>query len=169
MDRSYLTLLSEAIIFASLIAFCVNYIWPKLLDAIEQRQKFIESGYDASERAHALEKECKAKAIVEIKAGRKEAAEIIERAEQLASEMIDKAKTEALSIIKEQKATAEKDIAAAFAHAASELGKSAQDLSIVGAEKILQRKINPSDHQVVLDEISQKMAEINYARQEFRA
>ena len=45
------TLIGQLIAFIVFVWFCMKYVWPPLLNAIEERQKKIADGLEASDRA----------------------------------------------------------------------------------------------------------------------
>ena len=45
------TLIGKAIAFAVFVWFCMKFVWPPLLGAIEERQKMIADGLEASDQA----------------------------------------------------------------------------------------------------------------------
>ena len=46
------TILGRAIAFILFVWFCMKYVWPPLMAAIEKRQKEIADGLASAERAH---------------------------------------------------------------------------------------------------------------------
>ena len=58
------TLIGEMIAFAILIWFCVQFIWPHINKAIEERQIKIAEGLSAAERAHAELKQSRSRAPI---------------------------------------------------------------------------------------------------------
>ena len=49
-----LTLLGEIIAFALFVAFCMKFIWPPLIGAIEERQAKVADGLNAAEQAKQI-------------------------------------------------------------------------------------------------------------------
>lgn len=45
------TILGQAIAFILFVAFCMKYVWPPIMAAIEKRQKEIAEGLASAERA----------------------------------------------------------------------------------------------------------------------
>lgn len=45
------TILGQAIAFILFVWFCMKYVWPPIMDAIEKRQKEIADGLSSAERA----------------------------------------------------------------------------------------------------------------------
>ncbi len=147
------TLIGEAIAFAILIWFCVSFVWPPLLAAIEERQKKIADGLAAADRAKAELKDADARVADEIKKARAQAAEIVEKANQQANQIVDKAKADALLEAARVKATAQAEIDGMVGKARETLRNQVSTLAVQGASKILQREINPDAHKALLDQL----------------
>ena len=46
-----LTLIGQAIAFAVFVWFCMKFVWPPVMQALQERQKKIADGLDAASRA----------------------------------------------------------------------------------------------------------------------
>ena len=88
------TLIAQALAFAILIAFTVKFIWPPLMNAIEERQKKIADGLAAADNARKEVADAKRKESDIIDAARAKAQEILDRAHSTANQMVDQAKGE---------------------------------------------------------------------------
>lgn len=148
------TLIGEMISFAILIWFCVQFIWPHINKAIEDRQIKIAEGLNAAERAHAELKNADVKVAAEIKVARQQATEIIDKAQQQANQIIDKARIEAIVEINRLKTGAQEDIANMAQRARDQLRAQVGELAVQGASKIVQREIDPSTHRALLDQLA---------------
>ena len=149
-----MTFLGQMISFAILVWFTTKFIWPQLNGAIEERQKKVAEGLAAAERARAELKDADAKVAVEIKQARLQATEIIDKAQQQANQIIDKARVDAIDEINRLKAAAQDDIASMAQKAREELRTQVSQLAIQGAEKIVQREIDPASHKAMLDQLA---------------
>ncbi len=148
-----LTLLFQMVAFAIFVAFCMKYVWPPLLQAIQDRQAKIAEGLAASEKAqHDLElaKEGAAKALKEAKA---EAATLIEQAKKRHSEIVESAKEDA-------RAEAEKILAGARAEIEQEVNRAREQLRaqvaslvVAGAEKIIERNIDADKQNDIVEKL----------------
>lgn len=147
------TLIGEAIAFALLIWFCVRFIWPPLLNAISERQQKIADGLEAAERARAELKQADTQVAEEVRKARQQATEIIGKAQQQASQILDKARTDAQTEVSRQQAGAQTEIARMTERAREELRGQVAMLAVQGAEKILQREIDPAAHKALLDQL----------------
>lgn len=88
------TILGRAIAFVLFVLFCMKYVWPPLMAAIEKRQKEIADGLASAERAHKDLDLAKASATDQLKK-RKWKPVIIEQANKRRSQILDEAKAEA--------------------------------------------------------------------------
>jgi len=147
------TLIGEVIAFAIMIALTLKFVWPPLMKAIEERQRRIEEGLEAADRARKELADADTHAADEIKKARAEAASIIERANQQAGQIIDKARADALQEAARHKAAAQADIENMAHRARAELRDQVATLAVAGAEKILGREVNADTHRALLDEM----------------
>lgn len=148
------TLIGEVISFALLIWFCVHFIWPHVTRAISERQQKIADGLAAAERARAELKEADSRVADEIKKARQQASEIIDRAQQQGNQIIEQARSEAMDEINRQKVQAQDEIARMAEQAREQLREQVGVLAVKGAEKIVQREIDPAAHKALLDQLA---------------
>jgi F-type H+-transporting ATPase subunit b len=149
-----MTFLGQMLSFAILVWFTTKFIWPQINGAIEERQKKVADGLDAAERARSELKDADAKVAVEIKQARLQATEIIDKAQQQANQIIDKSRVDAIEEINRLKAAAQDDIASMAQKAREQLRAQVSQLAIRGAEKIVQREIDPASHKAMLDQLA---------------
>lgn len=147
------TLFGEILAFVVLIAVTMKFIWPPLMNAIEERQKKIAEGLEAADRAHKELAAANTRADDEVKKARAEAAQIIERANQQAGQIVDKARGDALLEAAKQKEQAQADIENMAHRARAELRGQVATLAVAGASKILGREVNAATHKALLDEL----------------
>jgi F-type H+-transporting ATPase subunit b len=149
-----MTFLGQMISFAILVWFTTKFIWPQLNGAIEERQKKVAEGLAAAERARAELKDADAKVAAEIKQARQQSTEIIDKAQAQANAIIEKARVEATDEINRLKAQAQDEIASMAQRAREQLREQVGSLAIKGAEKIVQREIDPAAHKALLDQLA---------------
>ena len=147
------TLIAQLIVFLILVWFTMKFIWPPIMQAMNERARRIEDGLSTADRARKELADADARAAEEIKHARAEAATIIERANQQAGQIVDKARTDALAEAAKQKATAQADIDNMAHRARAELRGQVASLAMAGAEKILGREINADAHKALLDQL----------------
>jgi F-type H+-transporting ATPase subunit b len=151
------TLIVQAISFAALIFFCVKFIWPPLISAINERNKKISDGLAAAEQGKLALVEAERKGDAAMKDARDRAAELKLATEKQATQIIDAAKEQA-------KVEADKIVAAARAQVEQEavkaknaLREQVAGLAVAGAEKILKREINASAHADMLNQLKAQL------------
>ena len=152
-----LTLIGQTIAMIVFVWFCMKFIWPPIINAIEERQKQIEEGLAAANQGE--DKLAKARA---------EADEIVSDARNQATSILDQAHARANEIVAEGKAGGvkerERQIAAAMAEIEQETNKAREELrgqvsaiAIASAEKILSREIDSKAHEDILGKLAQEL------------
>ena len=148
------TLFGQMIVFAILIWFSMKFIWPPLMNAIEERQQKIAAGLAAADRARQELADADARVAEELRDARGKASEIIDQAHARANQIIDEARQEAIAEANRQKAAAESAIAAAATRVREDLRRHVSALAVSGAEKLIRREIDAGTHQALLDELA---------------
>lgn len=148
------TLLGQAITFALLIWFTMKFIWPPLLNAIKERQQKIADGLAAAEKARSELKDADTRIAEEVRKARQQASEIIDRAQQQGNQIIEQAKAEAQQEIERQKQIAQDEVAQMAQQARDQLRQQVGALALAGAEKIVQREIDPATHKALIDQLA---------------
>ena len=99
------TLLAQTIMFALFVWFCMKFVWPPIMAALEQRKKQIADGLAAAERAK-LDLELAAKRSAEIlREAKEKVSEIVNNGEKRASEIVESAKVVMSRFLRFLKAT----------------------------------------------------------------
>ena len=151
------TLLGQAIAFTLFVWFCMKYVWPPLIAAIEERQKKISEGLESAERADKALQLAQHSAADQLKDAKQEALGIIELANKRKTQILDEARQEAMQEREHVLAQGKAELEAETLRARNELQKDVATLAILGAEKIIERSIDPAAHQDILDSISAKL------------
>ena len=151
------TLLIQMTVFAVVALFSMKFIWPMIMEAIEERNKSISDGLAAAEKGQKKLNEAETEVNALIKEAKQKATTILDQANTRATGIVESAKSEGTS-------EREKIISSAHDEAQQELSKLRESLrkevaglAISGAEKILSREINKSDHKDMLDELANKL------------
>jgi F-type H+-transporting ATPase subunit b len=147
------TLIAQIIVFGILVWVTMKYIWPPILTAMDERAQRIAEGLAAADRAKAELQDANARVDEEIKKARVQASEIIDKAQQQANQILDKAKADAVLEGARQKAIAQTEIEGMVGKARETLRGQVAALAVQGAQKIIQREINPDTHKVLLDQL----------------
>ena len=147
------TLILQSIAMMIFVCFCMKFLWPPLIKAMDERRERIAEGLAASDRAEKELETAKAEVDRQIREARDKAGEIVDQATQRHSQIVDQARDDATSERKRQVAAAEADIAQAANQAREELRSSAATLAVLGASKILEKEIDERAHRELLDKL----------------
>lgn len=151
------TIFGQMIAFAIFVWFCMKFVWPPLIGAINERQRKIEEGLNAAEQARADLASAEAKVEQEFANAKAEAATIIERANKTANQMIEDAKNQA-RIESERIIMQAHDMMAQEAIKTREqLRAQVATLAVMGAEKILEEAVDEQKHAKMLEQLAVKL------------
>ena len=144
------TLLAQAVVMIVFVAICWKYIYPPILEIMQERQKKISDGLEAAKKADDSLEEAQLAFDQEINKAKVEAAEILEKANSRASQIVNdataKAEVEAEKILSSASKTIENDVN----KAKEELRQKMSELIIDTSEKILGDEISSEKHQELL-------------------
>ena len=147
------TLILQSIAMMIFVWFCMKFIWPPLLKAMDDRRAKVADGLAASDRAEKELEAAKLTAGEQITEARSKAGEILDQANQRHSQILDQAKEDAGSERQRQVTAAEADIALAANQAREDLRASVASLAVLGASKILEKEVDAQAHKELLDKL----------------
>ncbi len=148
-----LTLIGQTISFFFFVWFCMKYVWPPLINAMQERKEKIADGLAAAERGKHEQVLAEERAKEDLKKAKEQAAEILAKAERRAGEIVDEAKEAAMEEGARIKSAAQAEIEQELNRARESLRKEVSALALSGAQKILGREIDADAHREVLDEL----------------
>ena len=153
-----LTLIVQMIVFIALIWATMKFVWPKIIDAMEERSRKIAAGLAAAEKGKAdlVQADQRAEAIV--KEARAKAAQILDQAGKRSNEMVDEAKGTAVVEAERLVAQAHEDAAFESTRARESLRREVGRLAVEGASRLLEREIDPKTHAELLDKLAAEVA-----------
>ncbi|MEE4292145.1 MAG: F0F1 ATP synthase subunit B [Cycloclasticus sp.] len=154
------TLIGQTIAFFMFVWFCMKYVWPPLMAAMEERKSKIAEGLAAGERGQKEHELAEKRAKEVLQEARAEASDIINLANVRAGEMVEEAKGKAAEEAAKVKKGVEAEIEQEIASAREELRQQVSVLAISAAEKIIKSEIDASKHQVIIDDISGKLGAV---------
>ncbi|WP_391528241.1 F0F1 ATP synthase subunit B [Photorhabdus akhurstii] len=147
------TILGQAIAFVLFVMFCMKFVWPPIMAAIEKRQKEIADGLSSAERAKKDLDLAQANATDQMKKAKAEAQVIIEQANKQKAQILDDAKAEAEQERNRIVTQAQAEIDAERKRAREELRKQVAMLAIAGAEKIIERSVDEAANSDIVDKL----------------
>ena len=116
-----LTLIGQSITFAVFVWFCMKFVWPPIMAALNERKQKIADGLAAAERGAHEQELAQKKATETMHEAKQQAQEIINQAQKRASEIVDEAKEGA-------RAEAERIVTAANAEIEQEVNRAREQL-----------------------------------------
>jgi F-type H+-transporting ATPase subunit b len=147
------TLIGQMITFAVFVWFCMKYIWPPLMAALDERNARIADGLAAAQRGQQDLEDAKVKVGESLTEAKQQAQEIINQAQKRANEIVDEAKDIAREEADKIKVAATADIDQQINSAREHLRKEVSSIALAGAEQILKREVDAKAHAAVLDEL----------------
>ncbi len=151
------TLLGQLIAFVIFIYLVKKYVWPPLINAMEERKKRIESGILAAERGIAEEEEAQQKAQEVLNRSKDQASEIIANATRQASAMVEDAKDVATQEAEKVKAQAQSEIEQDTIRARNELKDQVSTLVMQGVNSVLAKEVDAKTHKDMLGKLSESL------------
>jgi len=152
-----LTIIGQVISFAIFVWFCAKYVWPPIMNAMEEREKKIADGLAAADRAVRDLELAQDKATDQLRQAKQEAAGIIELARKQAGLVIEEAKQKAREEGERLLVAAEAEIEREFNRAKEELRGKVAQLAIAGAEQILQRSVGEAANSELVDSLAARL------------
>ena len=147
------TLLAQTIMFALFVWFCMKFVWPPIMAALDQRRKQIADGLASAERGK-LDLELAAKRSADIlREAKEKVGEIVTNGEKHASEIVEAAKVQAKVEGDRIIAGAKAEIDQEVFRAKEQLRTQVSAIALAGASKILGREIDAKAHNDLLDKL----------------
>ena len=151
------TLLAQAVVMIVFVAICWKYIYPPILEIMQEREKKISDGLEAAKKADDSLEEAKLAFDKEMDQAKTEAAEILKkanlRATQIVGDASSKAEVEAEKIMASASTTIENDTN----KAKEELRLQMSDIIIDTTQKILGDEISAEKHDDILKKAAKEL------------
>ncbi|MFC3283898.1 F0F1 ATP synthase subunit B [Litchfieldella rifensis] len=152
-----LTLIGQAIAFAFFVWFCMKFVWPPIMQALQERQKKIADGLDAASRATRDLELAQEQADKTLRESKEQAAEILEQAHKRSTQMVEEARDSARLEGERMINNAKSEIEQEINRAKEELRVQVSRLAIEGAERILEASIDEKKHGQLVDKLAQEL------------
>ena len=153
------TLIGQMITFGLLVWFTMKYVWPPLMQALEERKKKIADGLAAGEKGKQSLELADKKAKSSLKEAKDQAAEIVnlaqKRATDLAEEKREAAKQEGERIILQARSEIDREIQ----QAKEDLRQQVAHLAISAAEQILKREVDINKHKEIINNLGNQLGQ----------
>ena len=144
-------------VFFILALFTMKFVWPPLMNALDERAKKIADGLAAADRGRAEMQAAEKRVQAELAGARDEGQKRIIDAEKRAQLIIEEAKNTAYAEAGRIVAAAQADAENQVTKAREELRDQVATLAVKGAEQILKREINASAHADLLTQLKTEL------------
>lgn len=148
------TLIGQSITFIVFVWFCMKFVWPPIMQALDARKKQIADGLAAGERGKHEQELAQKRAAEVLVEAKRQAQEIIAKAEKRAAEIVEEAKTDA-------KTEGERILTAARAEIGQEVNRAKEGLraqvvsiALASASKVLEREVDANTHNDLLNKLA---------------
>ena len=152
-----LTLIGQAISFTIFVWFCMRFIWPPVINALEARKKRIADGLADADAAKTERERAEQEAQQTTGQAREEASRILAQAERRAGEIVAEArgtaKTEGERILTQ----AQEEIDKNTQQVREQLRGEVAALAVAGAEAVLRREVDAKTHAEALDQLAERL------------
>jgi len=152
-----MTLLGQTIAMIVFVWFCMKFIWPPIMTAIEERQKEIADGLAAAERGQQSLDKAKAESDEIVDDARKQATQILDQAHARANEIVAEGKADGIKERERQLAAATAEVEQETNRAREELRGQVSAIAVASAEKILRREIDAEAHEDILSKLAAEL------------
>jgi len=152
-----MTLLGQTIAMAVFVWFCMKYIWPPIMLALDERRQTIADGLAAAEKGHKALVEAQGKFNETVRESREQAAEIIKHAERRSKEMIAEAQQAAVAEGERLIAQARAEIEQEANRAREALRGQVAAIAVEGARQLLGREVDAGTHQDLLNKLASEL------------
>jgi F-type H+-transporting ATPase subunit b len=155
-----LPLITSIVLFLIFFTILAKFVWPKILGALDDRERKILGEIESAEQAREQAKAAQAEYEQSLAEARREASEMIAKAKADAKSAAEELRARNESELSEMKQRAAKDINAAKQSAINELHAEATTLAAAIAGKILQREVTAEDQQRLVEESLKELGRV---------
>ena len=152
-----MTLIGQTIAMIVFVWFCMKFIWPPILSALEERQQQIEEGLAAADKSQEKLVEAQSRADEIVAEARQQATGILDQAHARANEIVADGKDAGVKERERQLSAAKAEIEQEANKAREELRGQVSAIAISSAEKILNREIDGKAHDDILGKLAQEL------------
>lgn len=151
------TLFGQTIAFAVFVWFCLKYIWPPVLGALNARKARIADGLAAAEEGLKAKDRADEEVEAALHGARDQAKDIITNAQKRADQIVDESKSAARVEGDKLVDQAKGEIEQQLNEARESLRKEVVQLALSGAEKVLMQEVDAKVHAAALDKLAAQL------------
>jgi F-type H+-transporting ATPase subunit b len=151
------TLIGQMITFGLFVWFTMKFVWPHILNAMQEREDKIADGLAAAERGHHELALAQDKIKQQFRESKEKAAVIIESANKKAGKLIEQARAAAVVEKKKIVQQAQEEIAQEKHQALQDLKQHVALIALSSAEKIIGRQVDEAANKDIIDELIEEL------------
>ena len=152
-----LTLVGQSIAFAVFVWFCLKFIWPPIITALNARKARIADGLAAADEGLKAKERADGEVAEALREVREQAKDIIANAQKRADQMVEEAKTSARSEGDKLLELAKGDVEQQVNEAREMLRKEVVALALSGAEQVLMQEADANKHNEALNKLATQL------------
>jgi F-type H+-transporting ATPase subunit b len=151
------TLIIQIIVFLILVWFTMQFVWPPIAAALDERARKIAEGLAAADKAKAELQAADQRVEQELAKSRTDTAQMLADAERRAQAIVEEAKARATEEGAKVLAAARIEAEQQTTRAREALREQVAALAVKGAEQILQREVNAGVHAELLTRLQAEL------------
>lgn len=151
------TLFAQIIVFFVLVWFTMKFVWPPIVQALDERANKIAEGLAAAERGKSDAEAAEKRVAETLAEGRQQVAELVTNADKRAAQIVEEARTQAQEEAARIVAQAHAEVETETNRAREALREQVGLLAVQGAEKILRREVDAAKHADILSTLKQEL------------
>ncbi|MDH4258783.1 MAG: F0F1 ATP synthase subunit B [Gammaproteobacteria bacterium] len=152
-----LTLIGQTVAMIVFVWFCMRFIWPPVMNAIEQRRKEIADGIAAGDKGQRELADARHGAESILQDARQKATQVADMAHKRSNEMVAEAKEHASAEGERIVAAARTELVTSQTKARDALRREVAALAVAGATRVLGREVDAKSHATLLDELAAEL------------
>lgn len=152
-----LTLFGQTVTFIVFVWFCLKFIWPHIIKAMEDRKTRIAEGLAAGERGRHEQELAEQRAVEVIREAKDQAKEILTLAHKRGDEIVDDAKGDGHAEGERMLRAAEAEIEQQTNQAREQLRADVVKLALQGAQQVLGRDVDEKAHAEQLNRLAEQL------------
>jgi F-type H+-transporting ATPase subunit b len=145
--------------FALLVWFTMKYVWPPLMQAMEERKKKIADGLASAEKGKHEMELAEKRATTLLREAKEQAADIITLAQKRAGELVEESKQSAKDEGERLMTAAKAEIDRELQNVKEGLRQQVAVLAISAAEQILQREVDQNKHRDIVENFGKQLGQ----------
>ncbi len=147
------TLFGQAITFGIFIWFTMKFVWPPIVQAMQDRERTIADGLEAAKQGQKQLEQAQVEVHAELSKARHKATEIVEMAQKRGDEVIKEAQVKAVDEGQRLLAAAQARMEQEIEAARQTLRAEVVSMAMASAEKLLQTSMDDAKHRELLDRV----------------